>query len=296
MSTLRAPEVSSHPWYRDMFALPNDDGAKLREFIADLFQRTHTFLDARLGADLHRDFPQRLWEMCTAAILLESGHELTPTELRPSKDSGPDLLLADGKTWVEAVAVEQGNGPDRLEWPDHGQSGAISIPDEAVQLRILSGLTAKRDKGAQYRRNGLLKEGDRYVISLGAAMVPWAGKEGVAPRILQALFAIGRPTARIAIPTGEVVQTGFEHRTHIPKNEGRSVEAGFFLTDESQDVSAVLYSARVLWDVPNHLLTAYRLVHNPRAVSKLPSGWLSGGREHSVENGIVVERERGADA
>jgi hypothetical protein len=292
MGILAAPIKSSHPWYRDLFATPDDDGAELRAFIADLFQRTHEFLDSRLGADLHRDFPQRLWEMCTAGLLLDSGHELTPARKRSSRDSGPDLLLADGNTWVEAIAVERGAGPDRLEWPDYSQPGALSIPDEAVQLRILAGLAAKSAKGESYRRNGQISKGDRYVISLSTAMVPWAGKEGVTPRILQALFAIGRPTATIAIPTGEVLATGFEHRPQVSKAGGAAVEAGFFRSSASSHVSAVIYSAASLWNLPNQLLTAYRLVHNPHADAPLPSGWLMAGREHIVENDVVIERNR----
>jgi hypothetical protein len=291
MGVLRAPIESSHPWYRDLLAIPNGEDAELCAFIEDLFQRTHEFLDSRLGADLHRDFPQRLWEMCTAGLLLDSGHELTPAKKRPARDSGPDLLLADGNTWVEAIAVERGTGPDRIEWPDYSQPGALSIPDEAVQLRILAGLEVKRAKGESYRRKGQISEGDRYVISLSAAMVPSAGKEGVIPRILQALFAIGRPTVTVAIPTGEIIGTGFEHRPQVPKAEGAAVEAGFFLSDASSHVSGVIYSTALLWNLPNQLLTSYRLVHNPRAHAPLPSGWLTAGREHVVENDIVVERD-----
>ena len=96
MSILHAARPDSHLWYTDLMTLEHVDGIAAREFIDELFARTSEYLDTRLAADLHRDFPQRLWEMCCAAILLDSGHSLMPTRKRSVAGEGPDILLADG--------------------------------------------------------------------------------------------------------------------------------------------------------------------------------------------------------
>lgn len=295
MSILHAARPDSHLWYTDLMTLEHVDGIAAREFIDELFARTSEYLDTRLAADLHRDFPQRLWEMCCAAILLDSGHSLMPTRKRSVAGEGPDILLADGRTWVEAIAVNQGTGPDRLEWPDYSSTTVVSVPDEPVQLRILSGLAAKRDAGKRYRERGLIGPSDSYVIALNAGMVPYANRDGSAPRIIQALFSVGHRTVTLSIPQGEVIGEGFEHRPQVTKSTGSEVGTGMFLTEEARHVSAVLFSAGTLWDFDSSLLRFYRLVHNPAAETPLARGWLAGGLEHSVEGDRVVERSpRGA--
>src|ERR1700687_2316210 len=142
-----------------------------REFSEQLWRRTANYVDADLPEKAAQHFHQAFWEMYLAASLLEVGLPLLPRTERKSPSSGPDLLIAPN-IWVEAIAVTPGAGPDAV--PDHSNDfgKAYDVPDRELRLRLVSGMTEKRNKFESYRKKGLVGPDDVCVIAINGAMLP----------------------------------------------------------------------------------------------------------------------------
>jgi len=258
------------------------DGLGALEFVQDLFARTASFLDARLSKDLLVHFPERLWEMCVVALLLEAGVELAPTAERPFRKQGPDILLAHEKTWVEAISVGAGSGPDRLVPIAPSGGRALQIPDESITLRLTNGIAEKSRQGRSYFENGLLGPDDPFIIAINAGEVPYARHEQEPPRIVKALYPLGNLEIILG-SEGSVLGSRYQYRPQIRKKGGAGVSTSFFLSPDSAHVSAVLYGCVNEYNRPRSLRGAAILVHNLNARNPLPPRTIRVGREYVAD-------------
>jgi hypothetical protein len=284
MSLLPQPAGTSHPRYAQLLG-NSPDSAQAHRFVADLFARSYEYLDARLRSDLPKDFPSRFWEMYVTCMLLESGIALVRTRDRPVQ-SGPDLLLADGETWIEAVTAGPGTGADALSWP-RGNGVAYRIPDDRIILRILSAITTKSRVMKRYINHGLVSPQHRCVIAVNAGEVPLARVEQSVPRILRSVFPIGSMEVLISVPDGHVTGSRYAYRPRIAKEKGQEVDTTFFLSPESSHISAVFYACVDEYNHPHPLQDAVHAVKNPQATVEWPEGRLVAGREYTARAGVI---------
>ncbi|MDP9176936.1 MAG: hypothetical protein M3O61_04580 [Gemmatimonadota bacterium] len=296
MNELPPPDDRAHVRYRALWDRPDHDYTRARAFVEHLYARSQAYLDADIRRDLPRDFSQRFWEMCIATMLLDAGVELCPRSRRPNPSRGPDILLADGTTWIEAVSVGAGEGPDALQWPTGALGTVMYVPDERVSLRLLSVIFEKLGKAREYLSSGLVKPGDRYIVAVNAAEVPWARQESAVPRIVRSLFPIGSLEVTIGLPDGEVKGIGHAHRPHIRKELGAQVPTSLFLQDESALIGAVLYACVDEFNVRPEPKDDLILVHNPRAANPVPVGWVRAGHEYYLEGEAVKHVDHRSNA
>lgn len=254
------------------------EGRRARDFVAELFERAAAFLDPNLAHDLPIDFPSRFWEMCVTVMLLDADIGLRRSADRPIVD-GPDLLLEDGTTWVEAVSAGPGTGADALVWPARFE-GAFHIPDERIRLRLLGAVKEKQEKGKKYVARGTVRPDHRYVIAVNAGEVPWARTELHIPRILRTLFPIGPMEVLMDVSTGAVTGSRYAYSPQVLKENGSGVATDSFLSPTSALVSAVLYACLDEYNRPVPLGDAVHFVHNPSAANRLPNGFMMCGREY----------------
>jgi hypothetical protein len=289
MKGLPKPRSDSHPRYTQLCSARHVEGRRGRDFVADLFERSAAYLDPSLAHDLPTDFPSRFWEMYVTAMLLDSGIALRRSVNRPIMD-GPDLLVEDGTTWVEAVAAGPGLGADALVWPANYES-AFHIPDERIKLRLLSALKEKQEKGKKYFAAGIVGPDHRYMVALNAGEVPLARTELHIPRILRTLFPIGPMEVVIDISSGAVTGSRYAYNRQVFKENGSAVATDSFLSPTSAPVSAVLYACvdEYNWSAP--LGDAILLVHNPSATNRLPDGFMKCGREYLPGDQVIDVRD-----
>src|SRR5579871_2856559 len=151
-SELFAIDVGTDPMYNDVRNPPSDAAEPLlngREFCDRLWRRSADYLDADLPRKASQHFHQAFWEMYLAAALLANGLPLVSRSQRKNPGFGPDLQITPN-IWVEAIAVTAGSGPDAV--PDRSKDfgKAHSVPDRELRLRLVSGMTEKRNKCESY--------------------------------------------------------------------------------------------------------------------------------------------------
>ena len=105
--------------------------APLRQIADELWGRFFPYADPLFPHEFALHLHHRFWEMYLAVSLLENGLLLQPK--RSSK--GPDihLKLALGDVWVEAVAPDEGQGPDAVP-PLRDNASFGPVPEDKIIL------------------------------------------------------------------------------------------------------------------------------------------------------------------
>ena len=178
----------------------------------ELWSRTAEFLDSDLPDKATRQFHQCFWEMYLAASLLDLNLALVPRAERKKPSVGPDLQVAPN-IWLEAIAVTSGAGPDAVPDTTSGPANkAHDVPDEQITLRLISGITEKRNKFDSYRQNGIVGSDDVCIVALNAALVPPLNFEWFPPRIVRAVMEFGHPVVAMDRSSREIIERTNEHR------------------------------------------------------------------------------------
>lgn len=166
-----------------------------RAFSAKLWELTSDYVDSDLPDKATRQFHQCFWEMYVAAAMHDLSLPLVPRAMRKSPNAGPDLQIGPN-VWIEAIAVTAGTGPDAIVRPP---GGFTSVPEEKIKLRLLSGLTEKRNKFDGYRKNGLVGKDDICVVAINDALAYGLSFEWDLPRIVRSVMGRrARPGVRPA--------------------------------------------------------------------------------------------------
>ncbi|UCG66315.1 MAG: hypothetical protein JSW12_04615 [Deltaproteobacteria bacterium] len=145
----------------------------------------------------------------------------------------------------------------------------------------------KHDKLAQYRKDGVVKDGERFIIAIYGRGIPAAAWGDDIPYAAQAVFPIGPYTVTIDMESQEVVDQGYSHRPVIEKKSGSSVPTTSFLESEFSDVSAIVSGNPDPIEMSNPPLI---LIHNPKAENPMLMGWLKRGIEYWVEGNKLRHR------
>lgn len=259
-ANLRAPE---HPVEHE-----------LHELIEPMWERYEPYADPDFRHGFARDVDGRFWEMYLGCALLDAGRNLLPVSERLREGGQPDLcvLTDDGRIWIEAIAPDDGAGPDAVARPvPMNEGGGLSAaPIRQAQLRTTSAFWTKFRKVQQYLRQGVIGENDVRVIAISASRFGVYVPEHP-PLIMTSLFPIGDAYITIDRETDEVVDQGFHAAPEIAR-QGAPIPRTAFLDPAFADVSGVLWSHVSLGNLSRRT-RPLTYVHNPLATRPLPSRW-----------------------
>lgn len=255
-----------------------------RELLTRLWHRYKPYADAQFLAEIGHNFYARFWEMSLASELLDQEFELVPMQHRPS--GGPDICIAfgDDRVWIEAIAPGPGTGDDAVDFSE--EEGGF-VPEPNIVLRYQGAIKDKHEKLGQYRRNGIVSDGERFIIAICGRRIPAAAWEDDIPYAAQAVFPFGPYTVRIDTVTKEVVDQRYAYRPFIEKISGSEVPTTSFLDPEFSDVAALISGNPDPIEMTNPPLT---LIHNPKAGNPMPMGWLKRGIEYWLEENTLRHR------
>jgi hypothetical protein len=229
--------------------------------------------------------------MYLASVLLDLGLPLVPRTKRAGGALGPDVLVTPA-TWLEAIAVTAGTGPDAVAEGPLRQ--VHPVPDGEMKLRLLSAFVEKSEKFGQYRQNGIVGSSDPCVIAINAALLPAVHLERSVPRIIRALLGVGDEVFVINTSTREVVERTHARQPTVAKRSGSQVSQEMFLDGSHAHVSACLYSAVEICNRPNPHGCEFVVLHNPAALNPLPRGTIQCGREYWVEDDQLQSKDYNA--
>lgn len=216
-------------------------------------------------------FFQRLWEMLLARHLYAQGHRLS------SPAHGPDFrFVHEGRVvWVEAISPEpRGLPSDWMEPPAPNTTRVGTVPHDEIALRWTAAFKEKSDKLNDYRRKGIVGEGEAYVIAIyGGQLGALPIDHGISryPLALETVFPIGPLAIPVDRKTGKIGKAVTSERFSIRNANGSPVPTTPFIDVKYAGVSAILAYSRDRSPSPS--LPAY-IVHNPFACVPVPFGVL----------------------
>jgi len=229
-------------------------------------------------------FWQRVWEMALGRHLRACGHGITT---RPEGEPDYFFKIGDQGVWVEAISPSPGPDLPR-HWTtfDPLDLGARCgpVPNDEMLLRWTSAFKAKAEMCAEYRRNGIVKPTDVFVIAIdGSQLSKVTHTEGKSrlPFVVECVFAIGplaisvdRETRKLG-PAFQTVEAFVENRNKavVPKER--------FFRAEFSGVGAVLgcYAASGCHSPRTDGLLPVQVAYNPLAFSSLAPGRLGSEAE-----------------
>jgi len=234
-----------------------------------MWRRYHAYADRHFLREIKTNFIQRYWEMATTLALLDSGYQLR------SENTGPDIVIIDrGATplfYVECVAPTGGNGADKIEEPD---KNFFVVPHDDIILRYLSAVREKHQRYRDWLKNGLIDPSLPFVIALNSRDIPMAVSDANPPRLVQAFYGIGTAYVQLDSRTLRVTGEGYTAKLTTNKRSGSEVSLGGFLTNEFQDVSAVLFACLPQNWIPCDPREKMTIAYNYMARNPLPKGWI----------------------
>lgn len=234
--------------------------------------------DFRLG--FARDVDGRFWEMYLGQALLASGKILLPTAERQRDGGQPDLCVIDEgrRVWIEAIAPDEGQGPDRLirPIPINEGGGLAAVPVREAQLRTTSALWTKTQKLSRYLAQGVIAPDEPRIIAISASRFGVYVPERPLPMIMNCVFPIGDAFVSVD-QAGEVVGEGFHASIAIARQNG-VVPRTAFLDPTFAHVSGVLWSRVGIGNL-DRTTRPLTFVHNPTAGVSLPARWGAWDRE-----------------
>jgi type I restriction enzyme S subunit len=151
-------------------------------------------VEKRLCSENENTYWQQLSEVLLADKLSKAGIQIT------RETSGPDFLIEhEGKRiWIEVITPEANGILDEWINYDSRNDHAVMRPNNAIILRWTSAIKEKSDKLKKYLRNGLVINGDIYVIAVnGRLLRGWGGVfpnlcgDSQFPFAVEATFCLG---------------------------------------------------------------------------------------------------------
>lgn len=223
------------------------------------------------------NFRQRWWEMILSVGLLNIGIEIQ----KKKTEEGPDILIDNhikdsAKVYIEAIAPKEGITEDKL--PEM-KPGVHNLPDREFLLRLSGAFVEKYKKYKKYINNNNICEKDIYIIAISACNLSQYGSlMDYPPAPFKLLAGAGH---LILSPSGSF----FEHRPQIKKINNIPVEMNYFLKEEYNGISAVLYSNMDILNCPDRPEEKFVIVNNPIAKNPIPSTFFKG-----IENWVFDKK------
>jgi len=286
------PGPASDAEYLALRDSDREDIQQAKRFVEDMWSHCADFLDSNLGERARNSFSGAFWELYLAFALHANGVHLVPRSRRRPAKSGPDLLIADARIWIEAVAPGPGEGADRV--PDLlGTQGTFSVPDEQLKLRLRSAIEEKHDRLRAYEARGWVRPDEPTIVAISGAALGHSYGELNVPRIVRVAFPIGHEQIHIDVSTHQVVGRSHQYSPTIRKQSGSEVSTELFVTPAYRRISALLYSGADALNRPQHPGADLILVLNPHAAASITPGWFHFMHEYYAEGDEVHYRPPG---
>jgi type I restriction enzyme S subunit len=267
----------------------------------------HGLADTNFEAQLCSSDNARFWQHLSEALfsyeLLQAG-----LDLRPTGDSGPDLLVIyEGrKIWIEVICPEPKGLPN--DWLEARQGVAIKRPNAEILLRWTAAIKEKAQKllgntddgRMGYLGNGIVAPNDAYVIAVNARLLrgdhfPSITGISQSPFAVEAVLPVGPFAIQIDRRTMETVGSGHQYRPTVQKSSGSRVLTETFLDPRYSRISAIL-AADIDESAVIGSTKPMAIVHNPNAINPVPIGLLPAFSEYVASLGqdeLSVERKPG---
>lgn len=268
------------------FILPHYFNESDRNFAYKLYEKYQSIgiSDKKFISQINKVWQQGFWEMYLAYVLNEFGYKLN------SKNSGPDILIKDNNKniWVEATASTKGNGEDKvvdIQVMENG-SAVIEATAESVMLRLSSSIYDKKKVFDDYLKSGVVSSDDIIIIAINgylpSSKIPI---RPMIPYIISTVFPIGdikyfMNSNRVEY---EYVKNNCKKINFSNPKKG-IVEKDFFLNNDYEMISAILYSEASISDKTYPLGKDFIVVLNPKAKNPLPKGFFKNTEEWSVQS------------
>jgi len=213
-------------------------------------------------------FKQYWWEMVLSLGLLNIGANIQ----KKNTEKGPDIFIDNSdkkfpKVYIEAIAPKEGETEYKLP---QLQLGVHKVPKKEFMLRLSGAFLEKYRKYKSYINNNIISEEDIYIIAISACNL------GEYDSIMD--FPCDAPL-QFLFGAGDLVVSSKEsfvrYRPQIMKRD-RPVEMKYFLINEYNGISAVLYSNAGILRCPNNPEETFIFVKNPLAKNPLPDSFLKG--------------------
>lgn len=246
----------------------------MRSNLNTLWEQFYDLADSNFVSDFPGRLHSRAWEMHLGAALRGAGFKLE------ARKPGPDFLTYDGETkvWIEAAIAEPGNGPNLV--PDAPFTTMLHAPEDKIVLRITNALDNKMKQLKKHIAEGIIGEGDRYVIALCTSIPKHLVSSFDAVR---AVYGIGGWQFDRDPRTGEVVGSWLASRREIKKMSGKPVSTDAFLDPAWGRVSGLLLADEPCAVDLSQLGSQFATLHNFTAQFPLRSGWLRFNSEYHIE-------------
>ncbi|MDO8618338.1 MAG: hypothetical protein Q7R49_00150 [Candidatus Daviesbacteria bacterium] len=254
-----------------------------RDWLESIWKQYKPYADANFPNEFKKQFSQRAWELHLGSTLLNRGNQLGN-----HSNIGPDFKIQneDKNIWIEAIAVEKGDGQDKV--PDIEYGKVIDVPEKEMLLRLTSGLQEKYRKYLSYLDNNTIGQNDPFVIAIDRS--PLEHTDPQIPLILKCLFAIGHQVLFLKRENSQPKTEGstWSAREKVNKISGSEVEMLMFRDSSFEGISVVIYCTQNILNSsrePNHMGNNFVIVHNPFAKNPLADNFFKFGDTWKQEDG-----------
>ncbi len=258
---------------------------EFRDELESIWSQYEPYADSNFPNEFKKQFSQRAWELHLGATLLNTGYILAN-----HNNVGPDFKIpyAGKNIWIEAIAVEKGDGKDKVPNIEYGK--AIDVPEKEMLLRLTAGLREKHRKYLSYLKDNIVGQNDPFVIAVDRS--PLEHMDAQIPLILKCLFAIGYQVLYLKTgkPRSKTEGSTWSAREKVNKISGSEVEMLMFRDASFEGISAVIYCAENILNSPrkpNHMGNNFVIVHNPFAKNPLSDNFFKFGTEWKQEGDHV---------
>lgn len=230
-------------------------------------------------------FFQRAWEMLLARHLRACKHTITS---RPEGE--PDFRFERNGVvvWVEAVSPEPGEELSSIS------PSSVSVPHEQTLLRWTTAFDAKWQKGIDYRRKGIIKTADAYVIAIDGSQlgrIPLPHGASRMPYIVEAVFAMGPLAFEFDKASGRFLGTTATVRFLTQNRNNAPVRTEPFFNQQYENVSAIIGCVPPMFSEP---LLPIQVAYNPLAAVSLNQG-IFGASAEEWSASLVSTDSNGSD-
>lgn len=285
-------------------------GPKAAQIVLDLYITHKSLLDKNFTDEFcsgtGNKFDHRFSELVICDYLSRHTQNLTKCA------TGPDFLVThhDRRTWIEVATPGPGDGDDRIPDDylhyDYEAFKAIDTPEREIVLRIASAVRRKKDEFRNWMTKKIVAEGDANIIAVNSTLLDnssigidaFYGPYRVHAAV-RAVLPVGGLVANFDLESGKIRNVEHGYCDHIVKRNNSQVATDGFLSQEYQNISAIIAFHSNPYELAQGNFQAI-LIHNPLASIPLPDGLFKVDREYFAEiadDEIVIRwRSRNADA
>jgi hypothetical protein len=262
---------------------------ELRDYLESLWDQYKLYADSNFPNEFKKQFSQRAWELHLGSTLLNKGYALAD-----HSNVGPDFKIpyGDNNIWIEAIAVEKGDGRDKV--PDIEYGKAVDVPEKEMLLRLTAGLAEKYRKYVSYLKDNIVGKNDPFIIAIDRS--PLEHMDPQIPLILKCLFAIGHQVLFLKKekPQPKIEGSTWSDREKVNKISGSEIGMLMFRDASFDGISAIIYCADNILNSPrdpDKMGDNFVIVYNPFAKNPLPNDFFKFGEEWKQE-GDQIEKIR----